>query len=92
MVVLGGARLTSNAQTSKLVPPADARDATGYVIPSVHGHGPIEVSVPGHPLPLDKLVFSAARELGGRWQFKEDLNDGVSLGTGKHYKVNSKAL
>ncbi|THG95129.1 hypothetical protein EW026_g6469 [Hermanssonia centrifuga] len=64
------------------VPPADGHDTTDQVIPAVHGHGPVEVSVPGFPLPLDGLVVNASRELGGIWSYSRDLNAGITLGTG----------
>lgn len=87
--------LTASSQTSKLVPPADGHDTTGQVIPSVHGNGPVEVSVPGFPLPLDDIVLSASRQVGGIWQYNEDINAGNGLGTGatrgssgQNYRIN----
>ncbi|KAJ3553827.1 hypothetical protein NM688_g3411 [Phlebia brevispora] len=68
-------------KTSSLVPPADGHNDAGEVIPSVHGDGPVDVSVPGFPLPLDSLVINASHQLGGRWTYNEDINAGNGLGT-----------
>lgn len=51
--------------------------------PSVHGNGPVQVSVPGFPLPIDNIVVSASNELGGRFVFNEDFNRGNFVGVGK---------
>ena len=83
--------LNFSYQTSSLVPPADGRNATGEADPSVHGTGPVEVSVAGYPLPLDNLVMNASQQLGGRWAFNEDINAGNGLGTGQ-YKALTKLL
>lgn len=70
-------------QSFRLVPPADNHDTTNEINPSLHGtSGPLEVSVPGHPTQLDKRVEGAAHELGGRFGWKVDLNDGICLGVG----------
>lgn len=81
-------RLNHLCQTSSLVPPADGHNATGEADPSVHGTGPVDVSVPGFPLPLDNLVMNASQQLGGRWAFNEDINAGNGLGTGQ-YRLQS---
>ncbi|EKM52971.1 uncharacterized protein PHACADRAFT_99375 [Phanerochaete carnosa HHB-10118-sp] len=69
------------AYACRLVPPVDGRDIHGFVEASVHGEGPVAVSVPGQPTPLDKLVFGAAEELGRTWSFNTDFNAGTFLGT-----------
>lgn len=72
-------------QSSRLVPPADNHSTLGEADPSVHGNGPVEVSVPGFPLPLDDIVVSASKQLGGRFAFNEDFNSGNFVGVGKHH-------
>ncbi|KAI0077532.1 aryl-alcohol-oxidase from pleurotus Eryingii [Panus rudis PR-1116 ss-1] len=69
-------------RSSKLVPPADGHNTQQEVIPSVHGNGPVEVSVPGFPLPIDDIVVSASKELGGRFTFNLDFNAGNFTGVG----------
>ncbi|KAF8514943.1 aryl-alcohol oxidase-like protein [Hysterangium stoloniferum] len=67
-------------KTSHLVPPADGHDTTGETIPAAHGHGPIEVSVPGYPTELDSRVIQSSKQLGGRFAYNQDLNAGKCLG------------
>ncbi|KAH8079085.1 aryl-alcohol-oxidase from pleurotus Eryingii [Cristinia sonorae] len=69
-------------KSSRLVPPADGRDVTGLVNPSAHGNGPVEVSVPGFPLPIDDIVLNSAKQLGGRFNFNQDFNGGNIIGIG----------
>ncbi|KAH8079096.1 aryl-alcohol-oxidase from pleurotus Eryingii [Cristinia sonorae] len=69
-------------KSSRLVPPADGRDVRSYVDPRDHGYGPIEVSVPGFPLPIDDIVLTSAKRLGGRFAFNDDFNGGNFLGIG----------
>ncbi|KAF9691236.1 hypothetical protein EKO04_010847 [Ascochyta lentis] len=67
-------------KNSRLVAPADGRDYADEVIESAHGNGPIEVSVPGNPYPLDRKAVEASRNLGGRYAFNQDLNAGDFVG------------
>ncbi|CAL1711877.1 unnamed protein product [Somion occarium] len=69
-------------KTSRLVPSADGHDTIGQVDPSVHGYGPVQVSVPGFELPTDSITETASRELGGRFAFNVDFNSGNFVGTG----------
>ncbi|KAI0077524.1 aryl-alcohol-oxidase from pleurotus Eryingii [Panus rudis PR-1116 ss-1] len=69
-------------KSSKLVPPADGHDFTGEANPAVHGNGPVDVSVPGFPLPIDDIVVNSSQELGGRFQFNLDFNAGNFVGVG----------
>ncbi|RDB19313.1 Pyranose dehydrogenase 1 [Hypsizygus marmoreus] len=68
--------------TSRLVKPADGHDTTGEIIPSAHGNGPIEVSVPGFPTELDSMVVNTSKSLGGRFAYNQDINAGKTLGFG----------
>ena len=52
------------------------------MIPSVHGNGPIEVSVSGFPTELDSRILGASQQLGGEFKFNEDVNQGDTLGVG----------
>ena len=63
--------------------PADGRDTTGQVDPSVHGTGPVEVSVPGFQLPIDDIVVQTAKQLGGRFKYNKDFNGGDTTGVGE---------
>ncbi|KAK7689665.1 hypothetical protein QCA50_007460 [Cerrena zonata] len=69
-------------KSSRLVPPADNHSTLRQVDPTVHGNGPVEVSVPGFPLPIDDIVVSASKQLGGRFAFNEDFNSGNFVGVG----------
>ncbi|KAF9012815.1 aryl-alcohol-oxidase from pleurotus Eryingii [Hymenopellis radicata] len=74
-------------QTSRLVPPADGHNTTGQVEPDVHGHGPVQVSLPGFKTELEDRVIATANLLGGRFAYNEDINAGNTLGIG--YVQNS---
>ncbi|KAK1227521.1 hypothetical protein PQX77_009474 [Marasmius sp. AFHP31] len=69
-----------NFKVSHLTPPADGHNTTGQVIPSAHGHGPVETSLLGFPMSTDPLVASTAKSLGGRLRFNQDTNAGDTLG------------
>ncbi|KAH8092604.1 aryl-alcohol-oxidase from pleurotus Eryingii [Cristinia sonorae] len=69
-------------KSSRLVPPADGRNVAGLENPKVHGNGPVEVSVPGFPVATDDIILKSAKQLGGRFAFHEDFNDGTVLGIG----------
>ncbi|KAK7685401.1 hypothetical protein QCA50_011264 [Cerrena zonata] len=69
-------------KNSRLVAPADGRDTNGEVDPLVHGDGPLEVSVPGHILPIDDLVVQSSKQLGGRFKYNSDFNSGDCTGVG----------
>ncbi|KAJ4344039.1 hypothetical protein N0V95_006417 [Ascochyta clinopodiicola] len=67
-------------KNSRLVAPADERDYWDEVIKSAHGNGPVEVSAPGNPYPLDRKAIEASKNLGGRYAFNQDLNAGDFVG------------
>ncbi|KAJ4373434.1 hypothetical protein N0V86_007572 [Didymella sp. IMI 355093] len=67
-------------KNSRLVAPADGRNYSAEVIKSAHGNGPVEVSVPGDPHPVDHKFIGASKELGGRFSFNQDLNAGDFVG------------
>jgi choline dehydrogenase-like flavoprotein len=67
-------------RNSRLVAPADGRKYSCEVIASAHGHGPVEVSVPGDPHPVDHRFIGASKELGARFSFNQDLNAGNFVG------------
>ncbi|KAF8148671.1 aryl-alcohol oxidase-like protein [Crassisporium funariophilum] len=67
-------------KTSRIVPPADGRSTAGQIIPSAHGNGPVQVSLPGFPTELDNRVINASKQLGGRFPFTVDLNAGNTVG------------
>ncbi|KAJ8517245.1 hypothetical protein ONZ45_g5546 [Pleurotus djamor] len=69
-------------KTSRIVPPADSHNTEGEFIPAAHGQGPVQVSLPGFPTELDDMVIGASKELGGRFQFNQDLNSGTLTGIG----------
>lgn len=51
-----------------MVPPGNSTNLSNVIalhqaIPSLHGHGPIEVSVGGFPTPLDRRVIGTARAI-----------------------------
>ncbi|KAL0064313.1 hypothetical protein AAF712_008759 [Marasmius tenuissimus] len=71
-----------NLKTSRLVPPTDGRDTTGQVIPSAHGNGPVQTSLITLPMVTDDLAADAAKSLGGRFKFNEDMNTGDMTGLG----------
>ncbi len=64
------------------MPPADGHDTTGQVEPDAHGHGPVQVSLPGFKTELDDRVIASANLLGGRFAYNEDINAGNTLGIG----------
>ena len=49
--------------------------------PSVHGNGPVEVSVSGFLTEIDPLVEATSKELGGRFAYNVDYNSGNFVGT-----------
>jgi hypothetical protein len=51
--------------------------------PTLQGHGPVQISVPGTPSILDPLVLKASNELGYPYKFTLDLNAGDSVGFSK---------
>ncbi|KAJ3500901.1 hypothetical protein NLJ89_g9581 [Agrocybe chaxingu] len=65
-----------------MVPPADGHDTIGQFIPSAHGNGLVEVSLPGFPTQLDDRVIKTSKQLGGRFHYNVDLNAGKALGFG----------
>lgn len=67
-------------KTSRLVAPADGHNYTDETIASAHGYGPVEVSVAGDLYEIDHLVINASKQIGGRFRFNQDYNDGDSVG------------
>ncbi|KAK7047647.1 hypothetical protein VNI00_006415 [Paramarasmius palmivorus] len=71
------------ALNEKWVPPADGRDTTGQFTPSVHSTtGMNAVSLPGFLQPIDHMALRAIEELGGAFNYNEDINSGNPLGFG----------
>ncbi len=60
--------------------PADGHDTTCREDPSVHGNGPVQVSVGGFPTELDERVVDTSKKLGGRFPYTVDLNAGHFVG------------
>jgi choline dehydrogenase-like flavoprotein len=67
-------------RNSHLVPPAGYPSYSTDVIPSAHGYGPVDVSVPDNPYPLDYHVINASLDMGGRFEYNRDLNAGDFVG------------
>ncbi|KAK0494793.1 aryl-alcohol-oxidase from pleurotus Eryingii [Armillaria luteobubalina] len=67
-------------KSSRLVNPADGHDTTCREDPSVHGNGPVQVSVGGFPTELDERVIDTSKKLGGRFPYTMDLNAGHFVG------------
>ncbi|KAK0226303.1 aryl-alcohol-oxidase from pleurotus Eryingii [Armillaria fumosa] len=67
-------------KSSRLVNPADGHDTTCREDPSVHGNGPVQVSVGGFPTELDERVVDTSKKLGGRFPYTVDLNAGRFVG------------
>ena len=68
-------------QTSRLVPPVDGHDTSGEVDPKAHGFGPVGVSINTlFSTGVTRRVVEAAKRLGGRFKFTEDLEDGKFVG------------
>ena len=65
---------------SRLVAPANGRSYSSQVIAAAHGQGPVEISVPGDPHPVNFKFVRASKELGGRFPFNQDLNAGDFVG------------
>lgn len=74
-------------QLENLVPPADGHDTTGEILPSIHGtSGPLDISLPGAPLPSDSRVIQTTQELSNEFPFNEDMSSGNPLGIGSSDK------
>ncbi|KAK0459062.1 aryl-alcohol oxidase-like protein [Desarmillaria tabescens] len=67
-------------KSSRLVSPAGGHDTTDQEDPSIHGNGPVQVSVGGFPTELDGRVVDASKKLGGRFPYTVDLNAGQFMG------------
>ncbi|KAG7449763.1 aryl-alcohol-oxidase from pleurotus Eryingii [Guyanagaster necrorhizus] len=67
-------------KSSRLVSPADRHDTTNQEEPSIHGNGPVQVSVGGFPTELDGRVLDTSKMLGGRFPYTVDLNAGHFVG------------
>lgn len=64
--------------------PADKHNTAGQYNASLHGtSGLVGVSLPGYPTPINNLVISATKELGGPYSFNLDYNSGYPLGIGR---------
>ncbi|KAE9395309.1 aryl-alcohol oxidase-like protein [Gymnopus androsaceus JB14] len=71
------------ALNEKWVPPADGHNTTGQFNPSVHSFTGInDVSLPGFSQSIDSLALEAAQELGGIFEYNEDVNSGTPSGFG----------
>ncbi|KAF5312003.1 hypothetical protein D9619_002492 [Psilocybe cf. subviscida] len=62
--------------------PAQGPVVVGNSNPSLHGNGPVQVSLPAFSLLLDQLVVKAAKVLGGRFPFNLDMASGNMVGFG----------
>ncbi|KAI0364106.1 aryl-alcohol-oxidase from pleurotus Eryingii [Pilatotrama ljubarskyi] len=66
-----------------LVPPVDGHNTSGMIDPSVHGmSGPLNISLPGAPLPPDPRIQATTEQLRDDFPFNEDMNSGNPLGIG----------
>lgn len=75
-------RRLKQLQSSRLVPSQDGHDTTGQVDPSVHGQGPIEVSLPNFPTEIDDRVNASTSSPGSVFPFDLDMNSGDTIGIG----------
>lgn len=70
--------------------PADGHDTTGQYNPTVHGtSGPVEISLPGWPTPLDDRVIATTQNLSSEYPFNLDMNSGYTLGIGADTSIFS---
>ncbi|RDB27672.1 Pyranose dehydrogenase 3 [Hypsizygus marmoreus] len=70
-------------KNEKLVAPADNHNTAGQFIPSFHGNsGPLSVSLPGFPTPLDDRIMATTKELSSEFPFNPDAVGGDVLGVG----------
>lgn len=73
-------------QNSRLVPPQDGHNTTGDVDPSVHGYGPVPLSLVGTPNPLDARMRAATQAPGAEFPFQLDMNGGDMIGFGEYLR------
>jgi choline dehydrogenase-like flavoprotein len=65
------------------VQPNDHHNITGQFEPAVHSTtGLVDVSLPGFSWPIDQRVINTTKELASEFPFKEDMNDGDTIGIG----------
>ncbi|KAF8868344.1 aryl-alcohol-oxidase from pleurotus Eryingii [Infundibulicybe gibba] len=67
-------------KSERLVPSTDGHDTSGQANASVHGNGPVQISLPNFPTETDSRVINASRELGGEFIFNLDMQSGNSIG------------
>ncbi|KAF8873117.1 aryl-alcohol-oxidase from pleurotus Eryingii [Infundibulicybe gibba] len=67
-------------KSERLVPSTDGHDTSGQVNASVHGFGPVQISLPNFPTEIDNRVIDASKELGGEFPFNLDMQSGNSIG------------
>lgn len=69
-------------KSSRLVQPADKSNTSGYEDPTVHGYGPIQVSLSGYTSEISSRVLQTTKELPATFPFTQDYNNGTTIGTG----------
>ncbi|KAG6899572.1 hypothetical protein C0993_009151 [Termitomyces sp. T159_Od127] len=70
-------------KSERLTSPADNHNTSGQLDPSIHGtNGLITTSLDGFPVPINQNILTAAKQLGGDFQFNLDVNSGNPLGVG----------
>lgn len=74
--------LTVSQSERFIATPAQGPVVVANSNPSLHGNGPIQVSLPAFSLLLDQLVVKAAKVLGGRFPFNLDMATGNMVGFG----------
>ncbi|KAF5351272.1 hypothetical protein D9756_008220 [Leucocoprinus leucothites] len=68
----------------KFEDPVDNHNTTGQYDPAIHSTtGRVPVTLPGFSFPqVDRLAIQASEQLGGDFQYNEDMNSGTPLGLG----------
>ena len=71
-------------QFEKFQEPTDHHNITNQYNPEVHSTtGRTPVTLPGFSYPqIDSLAMQAGDQLGGKWQYNQDMNSGTPLGLG----------
>jgi len=69
-------------KSSRLVPPVDGRNTSGFVDPTAHGNGPIEISLIGMPTELTDRMLETSLMSTTEFPFTVDINAGNGVGIG----------
>ncbi|KAF8886161.1 aryl-alcohol-oxidase from pleurotus Eryingii [Infundibulicybe gibba] len=67
-------------KSSRLVPSTDGHDTSGQVNASLHGNGPVQLSLPNLPTEIDNRVIDASKELSKEFPFNLDMQSGNFIG------------